>query len=237
VATTPQYSFITPDLCSDGHDETCADPRQKGGYEGIDEFLREWVPRILASPAYKHDGLLIVTFAEAADDASACCDEPAGPNAPRPGIDGPGGGRVGAVLLSPFIKPGTRSDTAINHYGYLRSIEDLFGLPHLGFAGQDGLRTFQSMQLFTQAPVRPRARPPKPIRAFSVRRRGRRLTIRLRLAPGIVGRVTVSRRGRVVQRFVTGGTATFRVEVRRKAKVVLRAQRRGRTVRRVSRRR
>ena len=59
------YSFITPDLCPDGHDETCVDPEQKGGYEGIDEFLREWVPKILASPAFKQDGLLIVTFDEA----------------------------------------------------------------------------------------------------------------------------------------------------------------------------
>ena len=48
---TPSYSFITPDLCADGHDATCADPAQPGGYAGIDAFLRTWVPRILKSPA------------------------------------------------------------------------------------------------------------------------------------------------------------------------------------------
>ena len=29
---TRNYSFITPDLCSDGHDEECANPSQRGGY-------------------------------------------------------------------------------------------------------------------------------------------------------------------------------------------------------------
>src|SRR6478609_755822 len=47
-ATTPDYSFITPDLCADGHDETCPDGTSPGGYAGIDAFLREWVPRIKA---------------------------------------------------------------------------------------------------------------------------------------------------------------------------------------------
>ena len=42
--------------------------------------------------------------------ATACCEETPGPGSPAPGISGPGGGRVGAVLLSPFIKPGTVSD-------------------------------------------------------------------------------------------------------------------------------
>jgi hypothetical protein len=42
---------------------------------------------------------------------------------------------VGAVLLSPFITPGTVvSKTSYNHYSSLASIEDLFGLPHLGEA-------------------------------------------------------------------------------------------------------
>jgi hypothetical protein len=237
LETTPEYSFITPDLCSDGHDATCVDPKQKGGYDGIEAFLKQWVPPILASPAYQKDGLLIITFDESENDDSACCDEPTGPNTPRPGINGPGGGKVGAVLLSPFIKPGTKSDTPINHYGYLRSIEDLFGLEHLGYAGQDGLATFQSMKLFSAGMVGPPVTAPKAVKKFSVRRKGRRLVIRVRLAPNVVGRITVSRGGKVVRRFVTGGKATLRVKVRRKAKVVLRARVDGQTVRTISRRR
>ena len=42
-SNTPNYSFITPDLCSDGHEETCAAGR-KAGFKGIEEFLKTWVP-------------------------------------------------------------------------------------------------------------------------------------------------------------------------------------------------
>ncbi|HWX51868.1 MAG TPA: alkaline phosphatase family protein, partial [Solirubrobacteraceae bacterium] len=57
-----------------------------------------------------------------------------GPGSPSPGISGPGGGRVGAVLLSPFIRPGTVSTTSYNHYSSLASWESLFGLPRLAYA-------------------------------------------------------------------------------------------------------
>jgi phosphatidylinositol-3-phosphatase len=57
-------------------------------------------------------------------------------------MPGPGGGRVGAVLLSPFIKPGTVSTVDYNHYSSLRSIEDLFGLTHLGDAAMPRVKSF-----------------------------------------------------------------------------------------------
>ena len=41
---------------------------------------------------------------------------------------------MGAVLLSPFIKPGTVVTKDYNHYSSLASIEDLFGLARLGEA-------------------------------------------------------------------------------------------------------
>ena len=55
---------------------------------------------------------------------------------------GVGGDQTGAVVISKFIKPGTVSDVPYNHYSMLRSIEDSFALPHLGYAGQDGLQPF-----------------------------------------------------------------------------------------------
>ena len=45
IATTPNYSFITPNLCNDGHDEPCVDGKP-GGLKSADEFLKLWVPRI-----------------------------------------------------------------------------------------------------------------------------------------------------------------------------------------------
>jgi hypothetical protein len=142
--------FITPDLCDDGHDSPCANG-QPGGLAQADAFLRQWVPQITSSPAFVQErGLLIITFDEAAtSDTSACCGEIPGPGSPEPGVNGPGGGDVGAVLLSPCIAPGTVSTVAYNHYTTLRSVEDIFGLPHLGYAGLSGETSFGS-DIFTQ---------------------------------------------------------------------------------------
>jgi len=153
VETTPNYSFITPNLCNDGHDAKCIDGKL-GGFQAIDAFLRKWVPLITDSPAFKQDGLLIITFDESdgrgPDAATACCGERGLSGATQPpGIVGPGGGRVGAVLLSRFIKPGTVTNTAYNHYSTLRFVEDLFGLERLGYAGQSGLPVFGA-DVFTQ---------------------------------------------------------------------------------------
>lgn len=71
----------------------------------------------------------------------ACCNEQPSPELAREGNGGyngdpfgPGGGITGAVLLSPAIKPGTVTASFYNHYSYLRSMEDIFGVGHLGYA-------------------------------------------------------------------------------------------------------
>jgi hypothetical protein len=136
TATTPALSYITPDLCHDGHDRRCADGGP-GGLRAANGWLKTWVPRILSSPAFQADGMLVITADESdsvSQDSSACCGERAGPNAPRPGIQGPGGGRVGALVISPYVVPGTTSDQAYNHYSLLASIEDIFGLDRIGYA-------------------------------------------------------------------------------------------------------
>jgi phosphatidylinositol-3-phosphatase len=145
-ASSPSFALIAPNLCEDGHDEPCVDGRP-GGVVSADQFLSTWVPRITTSAAYADGGLVVVTFDEAeTGDASACCNEQPGLNTPNPGALtwGPGGGRTGAVLLSPFITPGTTNPTPYNHYSLLRSVEDLYGLSHLGFAAQPGLAAFGS---------------------------------------------------------------------------------------------
>ena len=149
-ARTPNLSYIVPDQCNDGH-SACPSSFPVGnpvtddqdGLKQADAFLRKWVPKILDAPAFKQDGLLVVTFDEAVEP-TACCNEQAGPTAPLPGMYGPGGGDTGAVLVSPFVAPGTVNVNEYNHYSLLRSLEDLFGLGHLGYAGQDGLVPFGS---------------------------------------------------------------------------------------------
>lgn len=150
AASTPSYSFITPNLCNDGHDASCAGGGV-GGLTGIGRFLRLWVPRITRSPAYRAGGLLAVIFDESdGTDATACCGEAQFPNTPNNGGEQPGrgGGRTGAVVLSPYIDPGTLDTNAYNHFSLLRSTEDLFGLGHLGYAGRPGLESF-GPDLFT----------------------------------------------------------------------------------------
>jgi phosphatidylinositol-3-phosphatase len=138
AASTPSFSFITPNLCDDGHDYPCVnEPSGASALADIDRFLQTWVPKITSSPAFRQNGLLEITFDESSgpqSDSSACCGELPGPNSPLPGITGPGGGRVGAVLLSPFIKPRTVSTASYNHYSSLASWEQLFGLRPLADA-------------------------------------------------------------------------------------------------------
>jgi len=155
VATTPNLAYIVPDQCADGH-TACPSTFPFGnpitddqdGLRQADAFLKQWVPKILASPAFKQDGLLIVTFDEAVEP-TACCNEQPGPADPQPGAyadgtPGPGGGDTGSVLISPFVAPGSVNANEYNHYSLLRSLEDLFGLSHLGYAAQDGLVPFGS---------------------------------------------------------------------------------------------
>jgi hypothetical protein len=165
--TTPRFGFVTPNLCNDGHDGTCAGTDSTGGHvgglTGADEFLKAWMPMILASPAYRHgDMLVVVSFDEAdlggAASGLACCNEQPGPNTIAPGHAGattdsaPGGGQIGALLLnSRYIAPGSTETTgSYNHYSALRSYEDLLGLTtggtdgkgHLGYAAAAGLVPF-----------------------------------------------------------------------------------------------
>jgi phosphatidylinositol-3-phosphatase len=143
-ATTPNLSYITPNLCDDGHDSPCVDGRP-GGLTTVNTWMKTWVPKILGSPAYGKDGMLIITTDEAdspQSDASACCGEGPGPNTPLPGIAGLGGGRIGALILSRWTTGGTWSTTPYNHYSLLASLEDAFGLPYLGYARTAGLNRF-----------------------------------------------------------------------------------------------
>ena len=168
-ATTPNFVFITPNLCDDGHDAPCVNG-QPGGLVSIDAFLQKWVPLIMASPAYQRDGLLVINFDEGGPTTQPdpnggvivnfvgefCCNEQPGPNlAPFPqsstipafnvtlNFQSYGGDRTGAVLLSPFLKPGTVSYTPFNHFSLLKTLEDIFDTDgHLGYAGAPGLLGF-----------------------------------------------------------------------------------------------
>jgi hypothetical protein len=124
ASSTPSLSFVAPNLCDDGTESPCVDGRP-GGLAAADAFLATWVPKILASPAYKADGLLIVAFAgdvaPPADPASRPADAPV---------------RDGALLVSRFAQAGGTASGAYDPYALLRSTEDLFALRPLARAAQ-----------------------------------------------------------------------------------------------------
>jgi phosphatidylinositol-3-phosphatase len=149
----PSLSYIVPSLCDDGNPTPCA-PGRPAGLAPTEAFLRRVVPPILASKSYKHGGLLVITVDQAPSsgiyaDSSSCCGQPAFPALPPPPMlpggataRPTGGGQVGALLLSPYVKPGTTSEETFNHFSLLRTIEDLFGLGHLGYAALPKVEAF-----------------------------------------------------------------------------------------------
>jgi phosphatidylinositol-3-phosphatase len=146
---TPSFSYIAPDRCHDGSPTPCA-PGAPAGLVAADAFLKGVVPAITGSKAYKHGGLLVITVDQAPSsgefaDSSSCCGQPAYANlvASATGSSPRGGGTVGALLLSPFIKGAATSQEPYNHFSLLRTIEDLFGLKHLGFAGLQRVAAFE----------------------------------------------------------------------------------------------
>lgn len=159
---TPSLSYIVPNACHDGGETACA-PDQPTGLPAAEDFLKTVVPEITASSAYKEEGgLIAITFDQAPQagpepDSSACCATPEYPNLPaaatraeEPPATGPvkpsgGGGRVGMLLISPYVAPGTVEEAAyFNHFSFLRSVEELFGLEPLGYAAEPALTGFDS---------------------------------------------------------------------------------------------
>jgi hypothetical protein len=150
-AKVPALSYIVPDRCHDGSPTPCA-AGAPSGPPAADGFLQKVVPKILASKAYKKGGLLIITVDEAPSsgafaDSSSCCGQPQFPNLPAAtgtvaGLPSKGGGEVGALLLSPYVKANSTNQEQYNHFSLLRTIEDLYKLKHLGYAGSSGVSSF-----------------------------------------------------------------------------------------------
>lgn len=111
--TLAHYNFITPNVCSDGHD-SCAPTNNP--VKQTDDWLASYLPVILNSSAYQNNGLILITW-----------DEGEG------GTDGP----IGMIALSPLAKGGGyHSAIRYTHSAALRTLQKIFGrTPFLGGAG------------------------------------------------------------------------------------------------------
>jgi hypothetical protein len=76
-----------------------------------DRWLRDFVPEVLGSSAWKSDGVLFITFDEGAEKSRQ--------------------NEVPSLVIAPDVAPGLRSGIAHNHYSLLRTIQTGLGVPCL----------------------------------------------------------------------------------------------------------
>lgn len=107
----PDFVWITPNLQHDMHNSSTRDG---------DRWLASFVPKILASSAWRNGGVLFVTWDEGTTN-DGCC--------------GVSGGRVPLLVVAASGKRGVRSAIPHTHYSLLRTIEDAWQLGYLGHAG------------------------------------------------------------------------------------------------------
>jgi hypothetical protein len=116
-ATPPDFVWVTPNLCNDGHD-SCG----RGQVGQIDAWLQANLAGVLASSWFADHGTVIVTMDENdAEGGGSCCGDAAGGRIPMVVISSASLGR-GAVALTG------------DHFGTLRTIEEAYRLPLLGAA-------------------------------------------------------------------------------------------------------
>jgi len=129
--STANFSYISPNLCNAGFHGQCPEGTPDGA-AAADAYLAKVVPEILASPAYKRDGLLIVSFgaADPVPPAEPAAAPPANPL------------KTGALLVSSLAAPGSTDAAHYNPYSLLRSSEELFGLEPLGAAAGAKVHSF-----------------------------------------------------------------------------------------------
>jgi hypothetical protein len=133
---TPSLAYIAPNLCNSGTESPCADG-SPGGLAAADAFLATWVPKILASPAYRADGLLVVTFAgEVAPPAAPGTTTTTSTTPAPPAALSDQPVRNGALLVSRYAQAGASAGTDYDPYSLLRSLEDVFALRPLAQAAK-----------------------------------------------------------------------------------------------------
>jgi hypothetical protein len=128
------FNYIVPNMCEDAHDQC---PGSRGNpLNQFDDFLAREIPKILASPAFGSDGVLIVTFDEGTSTTGGSPSNTSTPckawvTCPHPFN---GGGNIAFLVISPLVDVGVSHERA-DLYSMLRTLEDGFGITdYLGAA-------------------------------------------------------------------------------------------------------
>ncbi len=152
----PALAYIVPNACHEGGEAPC-EPEAPTGPAAAEETVKRIVAEIEKSPAYVEGGVIVITSSLARQtgekpDASACCVAPTYINVPEPppseveagGVKTTGGGgKVGMVLISNFVEPGSVNETFYyNHFSLLRTVEEVFELEPIGYAAEPAVTGF-----------------------------------------------------------------------------------------------
>ncbi len=108
-----RYNFIVPNLCNDMHGLSLSCGLQNFGEIGAgDAWLQAEVPKILASNAYKNNGVLFILWDEGDESIFGTAS------------DGP----IPMLVISPLAKKGYSSPTVFTHSSMLRTLQEIFGV-------------------------------------------------------------------------------------------------------------
>jgi hypothetical protein len=105
--------------CPEGAAAAQCAPDTPGGLTAADEFLKQVVPTITATSAYRENGLIVVTFATVA--SASATGLPSGATTATLTSQPP----AGALLISPFVTAGARSSVAFTATSPEQSLEKL----------------------------------------------------------------------------------------------------------------
>ncbi len=106
-----KYMWFTPNLISDGHDP---DDDPIGALKASDAWAKDFIAKLMASDAYKTNGVIFITWDEAE------------------GRNGDDKDKIPMIVVSPkIVSAGFQSAKPYSHKSYLATVEDLLGLPRL----------------------------------------------------------------------------------------------------------
>jgi hypothetical protein len=105
--------------CPEGAAGAACAPETPGALSAADEFLKATVPTITSTPAFRENGLIVVTFASIANATAAGL--PAGATTATLTAQPP----AGVLLISPFAAVGAHSSTAFTPASPKQSVEKL----------------------------------------------------------------------------------------------------------------
>jgi phosphatidylinositol-3-phosphatase len=117
AGTVPRFNYVVPNMCEDGHDNC---KPQGNPIKQFDVFLQHEVTNIMDSPAWGADSVIVVVYDEGQDGGPGKAQKFAGGHTPF-------------AIISPMVHVAHYPDFH-NHYGFLRTLEDGFGLGYAGHA-------------------------------------------------------------------------------------------------------